>query len=54
MSAGNIYRHNYDNVLETYVWQTVHDRLLDLETVVLKEIEPVLAPKHFSIEDIAW
>jgi uncharacterized protein with HEPN domain len=39
MGAGNIYRRNYDNVLKPYVWQTVHDRLPELEAVVLKEIE---------------
>jgi uncharacterized protein with HEPN domain len=39
MGAGNVYRHNYDNVLETYVWGTLHDRLPELVAVVLQEIE---------------
>ena len=39
MGAGNVYRHNYDNVLETYVWQTLHDRLPELVAVVALEIE---------------
>ena len=39
MGAGNVYRHNYDNVLETYVWQTLHDRLPELVAVVMQEIE---------------
>jgi len=39
MGAGNVYRHNYDNVLETYVWQTLHDRLPELVAVVTLEIE---------------
>jgi uncharacterized protein with HEPN domain len=39
MGAGNIYRHNYDNVLETYVWQTLHDRLPELVAAVTQEIE---------------
>ncbi len=28
-------------MLEAYVWQTVHDRLPELETVVLKEVENI-------------
>jgi uncharacterized protein with HEPN domain len=39
MGAGNVYRHNYDNVLESYVWRTLHDRLPELVAVVTLEIE---------------
>src|SRR6266700_3886973 len=27
MGVGNVYRHNYDNVLETFVWLTVQEHL---------------------------
>jgi uncharacterized protein with HEPN domain len=37
--AGNIYRHNYDNVAESLVWDTVRLHLPDLMRVVLEEIE---------------
>lgn len=37
--AGNIYRHNYDNVAESLVWDTVRLHLPDLMRVVLVEIE---------------
>jgi uncharacterized protein with HEPN domain len=36
--AGNIYRHNYDNVEESIVWDTVHRDLPSLLVVVLAEI----------------
>ncbi len=39
MGAGNVYRHNYDNVIETYVSRALHDRLPKLVAVVLQEIE---------------
>lgn len=38
MGAGNVYRHNYDNVAEQMVWQTVHNDLPALLTVVVQEI----------------
>jgi uncharacterized protein with HEPN domain len=28
--AGNVYRHDYDNVVEAYVWETVQTRLPEL------------------------
>jgi uncharacterized protein with HEPN domain len=36
--AGNFYRHQYDNVIESYVWETVHTHLAPLLTVILAEI----------------
>ena len=39
MGAGNIYRHNYENVAETVVWETVQDHLdplLEAVTAALK------------------
>ena len=39
MGVGNIYRHDYDNVQETFVWATVQDHLSPLLAVVTAEIE---------------
>ena len=36
--AGNVYRHDYEEVLETMVWQTVHQALPELEKVVQQEL----------------
>ncbi len=36
--VGNFYRHQYDNVAESYVWRTVQDHLPPLLAVVLAEI----------------
>jgi uncharacterized protein with HEPN domain len=36
--AGNIYRHSYDNVAESYVWKTVQEDLTPLLAVILAEI----------------
>jgi uncharacterized protein with HEPN domain len=36
--VGNFYRHQYDDVTESYVWETVHVHLEPLLTVVLAEI----------------
>jgi uncharacterized protein with HEPN domain len=36
--AGNIYRHNYDNVAEQTVWKTVHEALPALHKVVEEEL----------------
>ncbi|QXX75472.1 DUF86 domain-containing protein [Methylovirgula sp. HY1] len=36
--VGNFYRHQYDNVAESYVWSTVHDHLPRLLTAVVAEI----------------
>jgi uncharacterized protein with HEPN domain len=37
--AGNIYRHNYDNVAEQTVWKTVHEALPALQKVVEEELK---------------
>jgi uncharacterized protein with HEPN domain len=36
--VGNFYRHQYDNVAESYVWRTAQDYLPPLLVVVLSEI----------------
>ena len=36
--AGNMYRHEYDNVLETYVWTTVRESLPPLLLIVDREL----------------
>lgn len=42
--SGNFYRHDYDNVAETYVCMTVLDRLPPLMAVVLTEIVRLETP----------
>jgi uncharacterized protein with HEPN domain len=37
--VGNFYRHQYDNVVESYVWRTVQEHLPPLLAIVLAEIE---------------
>lgn len=37
--AGNVYRHEYDNVLESYVWATVRRSLPDLLGTVDFELQ---------------
>jgi uncharacterized protein with HEPN domain len=39
MGSGNVYRHNYDNVAEAFVWRTVHDSLPPLLAVVRQELD---------------
>jgi uncharacterized protein with HEPN domain len=36
--VGNFYRHQYDNVTESYVWRTVQEHLSPLLAAVLAEI----------------
>jgi uncharacterized protein with HEPN domain len=36
--AGNMYRHRYDNVVESIVWKTIQEDLAPLLAVVLAEI----------------
>jgi uncharacterized protein with HEPN domain len=43
--AGNLYRHSYDNVVESIVWKTVQDDLAPLLAVVLAEIETLQGDK---------
>jgi uncharacterized protein with HEPN domain len=38
MGAGNVYRHDYDNVGEDFVWRTVQHSLAPLLAVVEEEI----------------
>jgi uncharacterized protein with HEPN domain len=38
MGAGNVYRHNYDNVQESFVWATVQDHLAPLLAAVIAEL----------------
>jgi uncharacterized protein with HEPN domain len=38
MGSGNVYRHDYDNVVEEYVWETVKHSLTPLVTVIEAEI----------------
>ncbi len=39
MSAGNVYRHDYDNVLEAFVWRTVKERMPDLIEAIREDLE---------------
>lgn len=36
--AGNVYRHDYEDVLPQILWNTVHEGLDELERVVLAEL----------------
>ena len=36
--AGNVYRHDYTDVLDRWVWQTVHEHLEPLRLVVEEEL----------------
>ncbi|RAI39321.1 HepT-like ribonuclease domain-containing protein [Rhodoplanes roseus] len=36
--AGNVYRHDYEDILEPDLWDTIHLPLDSLETVVLEEL----------------
>ena len=38
MGVGNVYRHEYDNVSEDFVWRTVHQSLEALLAVIEEEI----------------
>jgi uncharacterized protein with HEPN domain len=37
--AGNVYRHEYDNVAEQRVWTTLHEALPALQEVVEEELK---------------
>ena len=39
MGIGNVLRHNYENVVETIIWETTHTHLAPLLAVVVAEIE---------------
>jgi uncharacterized protein with HEPN domain len=38
MGAGNVYRHDYDNVAEDHVWRTVSESLVTLIDVIEQEL----------------
>jgi uncharacterized protein with HEPN domain len=44
--VGNFYRHRYDNVMESYVWETVRTDVVPLLAVVLDEIQALDARKR--------
>jgi uncharacterized protein with HEPN domain len=37
-AAGNVYRHDYEDVAANYVWDTVHDELPPLRAVIEQEL----------------
>lgn len=37
--AGNVYRHDYEDVSETMIWQTIQNSLSDLAKVIQNELE---------------
>lgn len=39
IGVGNVYRHDYDNVAEEFVWRTVHESLPALLAAIAHEIE---------------
>ena len=38
MGAGNVYRHDYDNVAEDFIWRTVQQNLPSLRVVIEQEL----------------
>jgi len=45
MGVGNVYRHDYDNVAEEFVWRTVQHGLEPLLAAVIFEIEQLDASR---------
>ena len=43
-AAGNIYRHDYEDVAQQLVWRTVHSRLPTLAIVVDEELRRLSGP----------
>jgi uncharacterized protein with HEPN domain len=39
MGAGNVYRHDYDNVAEVFLWRTVQERLPELIAAARAELD---------------
>ena len=37
--AGNVYRHQYDDVEDAILWQTVHENLRPLRVMAEQELE---------------
>jgi uncharacterized protein with HEPN domain len=44
MGSGNVYRHEYDNVAESFVWRTVQNSLPELLAVVDRELNQRMEP----------
>lgn len=51
--AGNIYRHDYEDVLESRVWATVINALPPLERVIREELGELYKEPELSIEEIS-
>ncbi len=43
-AAGNVYRHNYEDVAARFVWETVHKSLPALRLVVQMELDGLHSP----------
>ncbi|GJE58953.1 HepT-like ribonuclease domain-containing protein [Methylobacterium trifolii] len=43
-NAGNVYRHDYENVSPLQIWRTVQDRLPELVILCIAELRPPDAP----------
>jgi len=50
MGVGNVYRHNYDNVAEEYVWRSLHESLPALLAVIAHEIEQLGDLPHANLD----
>jgi uncharacterized protein with HEPN domain len=44
MGSGNVYRHEYDNVAESFVWRTVQNSLPELLAMVDRELNQRMEP----------
>ena len=42
--AGNVYRHDYEDVAQQLVWQTIHHRLPELRAVIEQELDGSALP----------
>jgi uncharacterized protein with HEPN domain len=42
--AGNVYRHDYEDVAARFVWETVHRDLPPLRVVIAREIDGLAEP----------
>lgn len=40
--AGSVYRHDYEDVAASYIWDTVQHHLPPLRLVVTRELDPKL------------
>jgi len=39
MAAGNVYRHDYENIAEQFVWRTINESLPALLVMAEKELD---------------